>query len=264
MEFIIYPIKNPVAFNLFNFPIRYYGIIMALSFFVGIFFTYFLIQKKYSKTESEIFLDFIPYNVIFAVIGARIFYVLGNFSFYSHYPKEIFLINHGGLSIWGGILFSIPLFIYFTKKYKLDTLKFLDITSITLPMCQSIGRWGNYFNQEAYGAPYNGFLKLFVDYPYRKDGYYNYSYYHPAFLYESILDLLLFILLFVLFLKCKKLNKGTIFYLYLFFYSTIRIIVENLRIDSILDFYSIPIATIISLSILIFSGFMIIKNQRAN
>ncbi len=262
MEFVIYPLKSPVAFTLFHFPIRYYGLIMALSFFVGIFLSAFLIKKRYSNKESELFLDFIPYNVIFAVIGARVFYVLGNFSFYYSHPKEIFLINHGGLSIWGGLLFSIPLFVYFTKKYKLDTLKFLDITSISLPLCQSIGRWGNYFNQEAYGAPYNGFLKLFVDYPYRKEGYYSFDYYHPAFLYESIADFLLFIFLLLIFFKGKNYKKGNIFLIYLFFYCAIRIIVENLRIDSVLDIYSIPIASIISFVILVFSFFAYIKNSK--
>lgn len=232
---------------------------MVSAIFTAIILSYFLIKKKCSKADSELFLDFIPSVIIFSIIGARLFYVLGNITYYSKNLVEIFLINHGGLSFWGGLFFGIISFIFFCKKNKLEFLKFFDVISVTLPLAQSIGRWGNYFNQEAYGAPTNGFLKLYIDLRHRNIDYLDVQYFHPAFLYESILNLILFIFLLILFLKGKNLKTGTIFYLYLICYSLIRILVESVRIDSVLNVLNIPVAMIISVFVLIIGLYKIKK-----
>ncbi len=261
MNFVIFPPKSPVAFNFFDIPIYWYGIIMTASIFIGLIISYILILKKYSKNEAENFLDFIPFVIIFAIIGARIFYVFGNLDFYLNRPYEIIMINHGGLSIWGGLFFGILSFIFFSKKYKLNSLKLFDVLALTMPFCQAIGRWGNYFNQEAYGKPVNSFIKLFVDLKHRNAELLSTQFYHPAFLYESLLNLVLFFLLLIIFLKNKNLKNGTIFYLYLIFYSIIRMFVESFRIDSVLYVNNFPIASVISFVVLIIAIILLIKNK---
>lgn len=263
MSLILYPPKTSIAFTLFNFPIYFYGIIMVSAIFLGIILSYFLIKKRYSKACAELFLDFIPMVIIFSILGARLFYILGNLNYYILNPLEIIFINHGGLSFWGGLTFGTLSFLFFLKKNKLPLSGFFDSIAVTLPLSQAIGRWGNYFNQEAYGAPYDGFLKMFVDLKHRPIDYINFEYFHPAFLYESVLNLILFVFLLVLFLKKKNLKSGTIFYLYLICYSIIRIIVESIRIDSVLDVFNMPVAMVISFIVLISGIILILKNKKA-
>jgi len=247
MNMILYPPDSPIAFTIFNFPVRWYGIILSLAIFTGILLSSKLVKKYVSEKDYNIFLDIMPVIVISAIFGARLFYVTGNFDYYIKNPSEILLINHGGISIYGAILFGIgALFIYHKIKNFL-ILKYLDILALTMPLCQSIGRWGNFFNQEAYGAPYSGFLKMYISENCRYSQLKDIEYYHPAFLYESILDFLLFLILLTVFLKFKNIKTGTITCLYLFLYALIRIFVENIRLDSVLNISNIPIATIISI-----------------
>lgn len=261
MGLILYPPKTPIAFTVFDFPIHYYGIIMACVMLLGIFLSSFLISKKYSKHQSDTFLDFIPSVIIFSIIGARLFYVVGDIDFYFKKPIEVLLINHGGLSFWGGLIFGIASFIFFAKKNHLNLFAYFDILALVMPLCQALGRLGNYFNQEAYGLPYEGPLKLYVNLNYRLDDFLDKEFYHPTFLYESILNLLVFIILLTLFLKVKNLKEGSIFYLYLIFYSIVRIIVEYFRIDSVLSFGEVHIATIISFLVLIISLFLFSRHS---
>ena len=100
---ILYPPSNPVAFEIFNLQIRWYGLIIAFSIVIGLIFCIHLIQKFISKNDINIFLDFSPLLIIFAILGARLFYVISNWSFYRVNLSEIILINHGGLSIFGAI-----------------------------------------------------------------------------------------------------------------------------------------------------------------
>ena len=253
----IYPINNPVAFFVFDFPIRWYGFILCFSIFTGIFLGNYYALKKYNKIDADIFTDSIFPVVIFSIIGARIFYVLGDFSFYFKNPIEIIMINHGGLSIFGAILFGILTLFFYLYLMKVEILKYFDIYALVMPLCQSIGRLGNYFNQEAFGLPSHGFFKLFVDDMYRPERFANVKFFHPTFLYESILNLILFLLLICIFFKFKNYKKGLVFSLYLIFYSIIRLFVENLRIDSVLNICNIPVADILSV-ITLLGGFIIL------
>lgn len=224
---------------------------MAFVFLLGVIISVILLNKKVSKNDSDLFLDYSPTIILFSIIGARLFYVLASFEFYFKNPKEIIMINHGGLSIFGAIIFGILTFYFLSKKNKFDFLIHIDVIAVTFPLCQAIGRFGNFFNQEAYGAPYDGFLKLFVSKYYRKPQFLDVEYYHPAFLYESFFDLIIFFILLTLFFKNKKLKNGSIAAIYLILYSIIRFFIEGIRIDSVLNLASIPIAKIISIIIFI-------------
>lgn len=264
MSFIIYPPKTPILGYIFDFPIRFYGLILAFCFLVGVLICYFLFKKKYGNLVAESFLDYSPFVIIFSLFGARLFYVIGLFDYYIHNPIEIILINHGGLSIYGAIIFGIIAMYYLKIKNKIDFLKHCDVIAICLPLCQAIGRFGNYFNQEAYGAPCNSFLKLYVEKYYRPEKYINNSFFHPTFLYEMIADLFIFLILITIFFKKTDIKSGSITCLYLIFYSFIRFFIEFLRIDSVLNIHYIPVAQIISVIIFITSlSFLIFINKKS-
>ena len=141
----------------------------------------------------------------------------------------------------------------FSKRHKLSALKLADVSVIGLSIAQAIGRWGNFFNSEAFGGPTNLPWKLYIAPQYRPIPYQSCEYFHPTFLYESILDLGIFVLLFfaVKFNKCGK--DGNLALIYLIMYSIVRIFVETFRIDSVLYIYGIPVAIIVSVAIIIVS-----------
>ena len=126
----------------------------------------------------------------------------------------------------------------------------MDISAIGLALAQSIGRWGNFFNSEAFGLPTNLPWKLYIAPQYRPIPYTNVEFFHPTFLYESLLDFCIFLILFYC-IKTKKLQKqGNIAILYLILYSIIRIFVEHFRIDSVCYIFGLPVATVVSISII--------------
>jgi phosphatidylglycerol:prolipoprotein diacylglycerol transferase len=249
---------SEIAIQIFNFPVYYYGIILAFAILTGVYVADFLYRKYYDKV-SYIF-DFIPYVIIFGIIGARLYYCLVNFSYYKIHLTEVFNIRQGGLSIHGMIIFGILALWIFSKKYKIQIFKLLDSFLCATALAQSIGRWGNFFNSEAFGAPTNLPWKLYIPVSHRPLEYINFDYFHPTFLYESILDFLIFITLLALFKKYSK-TPGKITALYLILYSLVRIFVEHFRIDSILNVFNIPIAQVMSF-ILLFIGIILLATRK--
>ena len=266
IDLIINAPQSPIIGYVFKYPIRYYGLIMAFVFFLGVVLAYLLFRFKKSKDYADTFLDYSPLVIFVAIIGARLFYVLGSLEFYIARPSEIFLINHGGLSIYGAIIFGLLTLLFISKKKNFSFLEHLDMIAVVFPLCQAIGRFGNYFNQEAFGMPANCGIKLFVDVAYRPIESTNVAYYHPTFLYESVLDLIIFSILLGVFLKNKNLKNGIISCVYLILYSITRFFIEAIRIDSVLNFFGIPIAQWISLFVFIFSIIgivLILRNKKA-
>lgn len=239
-----------VAFDVFGFPIYFYGIILASAIFVGVYCAYFLYKLFYNKQEASKIIDFSPYIIIIGIIGARLYYCLVNFSYYVKHPLEIFYIRQGGLSIHGVIIIGILALYTFSKKYKLSFLKLIDVFLCGTALGQSIGRWGNFFNSEAFGTPTNLPWKLYIPITHRPPQYIDFKYFHPTFLYESIFDFLIFLILLICFKKLSK-SPGVLACLYLIMYSIVRIIVEHFRIDSVLNIDGIPIAQLVSLIIIV-------------
>lgn len=266
MSITIYPPSSPIIGYVFNYPIRYYGLIMAVVFLFGVIISYFIFKKKYSVVTANLFYDYVPFVIIFSVFGARMFYVLASWEFYKTNLIEIFMINHGGLSIFGAIIAGLFSIFVLSKLKKFDFKQHLDVISTVFPLCQAIGRIGNYFNQEAYGLPTNGLLKLYVQEQYRYLSYKNIEFYHPTFLYEGILDLLIFIVLFFVLFKYKNIKDGSIAALYLLLYSVARFIIEGIRIDSVCNLANLPIARFFSILIFLFSliALLILNKKRAN
>lgn len=246
-----------IAFTIFNIPVYFYGLILAGAIFVGVYSAYLLFRKFYDKSQAAYIIDFSPFVIILGILGARLYYCLVNFSYYSAHPLEILNIRQGGLSIHGMIIIGIISLYLFAKKYGISFLKLVDAFLCATPLAQSIGRWGNFFNSEAFGMPTNLPWKLYIPLSHRPLEYINFEYFHPTFLYESVLDILIFFVLLLMFKKLAK-KPGTIACLYLIMYSVIRILVEGCRVDSVLNVGGFPIAQIVSFVIILLASVSII------
>lgn len=242
-----------VAFRMFSTPIYYYGIIMATALFVGIFTAGLIVKKFYPELSTNVIYDISPYIIISAIIFARLYYCLLNYSYYFAHSIEILEIRQGGISIHGAIIGGLIGGIFYAKKHKLPVLKLCDIFSYGLIFGQAIGRWGNFFNSEAFGRPTETLLKLYIPIYKRPLEYLQYNYFHPTFLYESILDVCIFLILFFVIRKLTKGKDGIVFFSYLILYSVVRILIEQIRIDSVLNLWGIPIAQIVSVIIILIS-----------
>lgn len=262
---MIIPAPVDIAFNLFGLPVYRYGITMAIAIFFGIICANVLFNKLNINYKKDIILEYAPMIIIGGILCARFYFCILNFHYYFGHPVEILDIRQGGLSIHGGIAGGILSMIVIAHREKIHLLNLMDSISCAAILGQSIGRWGNYFNSEAYGLPVAGQnWGLFIPETRRVSEFAQYSLFHPTFLYESILDFgAFFILLFIL-LKSAKKYKGLTFFSYLIIYSVIRFFIEKLRIDSALNINNIPIAEIVSL-VLFLTGVLgiifIIKKQ---
>lgn len=284
-----------IAFSIGPISIYYYGIIMALALTAGIIISFYVAKKFYTTINPDLIYDIAPYLIIGGIIGARLYYCLLSVQYFAKNPLEIIQLWHGGLSIHGGIIGGVIAGVLYAKRHKLPILKLCDIFSYGLVFGQAIGRWGNFFNSEAFGRPTQNFLKLYIPIYKRPLEYIQFDYFHPTFLYESVLDLCIFIILFFIIRKLvQKLNQnvslnsfqgrtieehcdaetssarrneqdGIIFFSYLTLYSLVRIAIEQLRIDSVLNIHGIPVAQIVSeiiITISIISIFVIqLKNE---
>ena len=241
---------------------------MALSIGVGYLFTKLIARKYYKNNVSlEILSELFPIVTMFGLLGGRLYYVLFDYHYYIQHLNEIFAVWLGGLSIHGAILGGFISGVIYLRLKKQKILPYADVFAYGLLLGQALGRWGNYFNIEAYGTPTNLPWKLYVPIFYRDLKYLNYEYFHPTFLYESLWNIICFILLFFGLRRFVQKYEGTTFFLYLILYSVGRIFIEKLRIDSVLYVFNIPIAIWVSLILIFISAiaiYFIIKNNIIN
>lgn len=221
-----------------------YGIILGIAIYVGISLADKIASKFYNITsiyEQAVIL------IISGLLGARLYFCLLNFQTYFNDPIRILNIREGGLSIHGAIFAGLITIYVLSNKYKYKFLEMCDVFSVILPLSQAIGRWGNFFNSEAFGRPTNSFLKLYVAPEYRPLEFGTYQYFHPTFFYESILDLILFILMYKVFFKKMYKKNGLLSGIYLVGYSTIRLLIEPLRVDCTSFVFNLPVPIFISI-----------------
>ena len=235
-----------IAFTIGSIDIYYYGIIMAFAILTGIGVILKLRKQYYPEISYDSIFDITFLLIIFGIIGARFYYVLLDYKYFLKFPFEIFAIRHGGISIQGAILFGIISGIFYLKKHNLNFFKYADLFIFGLVSGQIIGRWGNFFNSEAFGLPTNLPWKLFIPYSNRPIQFKNEEFFHPAFLYESLLSIFIFCILYFILRKFKNRKDGLIFYIYIILYSIARIAVESIRTDSVLNIYGLHAAHIAS------------------
>lgn len=213
---------NPVAFTFFGLEVRWYGILIGL----GVIFAYELAKYLTRQTENipEVAIDdFLIMGVPLGVVGARAWYVIFEWDYYSQHASEIINIRQGGLAIHGGIVAGILVGLIYCKKKGYHFLDMADCVAPGLALAQGIGRWGNFMNGEAHGGPTDLPWGILV----------NGVRVHPTFLYESILDVAIFFFLFFVIFKRRKF-KGQVFALYGILYSIGRYFIEGMRTDSLM------------------------------
>ena len=245
---------SPILINLGFIQIRWYSVLILTAFVLG----YFLVIKSCAKRgiETSKVTDLCFYLVIVCILGARLYYCLFNLDYYSKNLLDIFKIWEGGLAIHGGIIAGLIFICFYTRKKDINMLELLDIMAPALALGQAIGRWGNFFNQEAFGPVVTRFRlrelnipKFIID-----NMYINGQYHHPTFFYESIGCLVIFIILMVM-RNSKKIRKGQIVSVYMFLYGIIRFFIEGLRQDSLM-FFNLKIAQVVSI-IMCISGVLL-------
>lgn len=250
MSTVTFPMLNlnlkisDVAFSLFGIDIYWYAIMIVTGIVMGILTL--KIREKYFKIKFSEIIDLCIIVMPIAIISARIYYILFRLDYYIESPIEMLDLRSGGLAIYGGIIGGIITCYLFCKKKNINFIELLDYAAPSLAIGQAIGRWGNFFNIEAYGTQTN--------LPWRM-GIYELGEYievHPTFLYESIGTFLLFIIL--MNIKNRKFS-GQVACTYLIGYGFIRMIIEGLRIDSLM-LGNVRISQALSLLILIL-GFII-------
>ncbi len=247
--------SSPIFLNLGFIKIHYYGAIMAFAIAFGYIVTKYIAIKHYKNLLNlKILSDLFPIITIAGILGGRFYYVIVDYKYYIHHISEIPAIWLGGLSIHGAILGGFLGGLLYLKYKHQKILIYADVFAYGLLLGQAIGRWGNYFNIEAYGLPTNLPWKMFVPIFYRDLKYLDYEYFHPAFLYEFLWNLLCFFVLYFVLRRFIQKYEGVTFFVYLILYSIGRIFIENLRIDSVLYvFNNIPVAIFVSIIIIVLS-----------
>ena len=240
---------SKVAFNLFGIDIYYYAICIV----IGIVFALILckISKDNYGIDFEDILEIILFAILFGIFGARIYYVLFNLKDYVSEPLKILNLRDGGLAIYGGLIVGGLVIIKLCKKNKINTLDFFDYIVPFVVFAQAIGRWGNFFNVEAYGYETTSFFRMQI-----LDSYGIIKHVHPVFLYEFVTNTIIFV--FLRKLQTKRKFPGQIVCMYIFLYSGIRFFLESIRSDSLM-FFSVRISQVLSMFLFFCTGYILLK-----
>lgn len=234
---------NPTAFSIGGFDIRWYGILIAIGIILGIVIAQY--NCKWREADYDNLLNIVLLSLPIGIIGARLYYVVFEFKNYENNIIDAFNIRNGGLAIHGGLIFAIGTALIYTKIKKLNFINFADVAAPSIILAQALGRWGNFFNQEAHGDVVSfEFIKHFPMFI-QKGMNINGIYYNPTFLYESTWNIIVFIILMFLLRKSNK--NGIVFFTYIGLYSIGRFIIEGMRTDSLM-IGNIRMAQLISLS----------------
>lgn len=219
-----------VAFSIFGLDVMWYGIIICSGTVLALLLAQYTSKLKGVSYDDVLTIFLVTFPS--AIIGARIYYVIFEFGQFKDNLLDMFNIRTGGLAIHGAIIATVIVVYIMAKKKGLKLLSCMDLAAPCIILAQGIGRWGNFFNQEAHGGPVSqAFISRFPEFI-QKGMLIKGTYYHPTFLYESIWDLAVFLLLLYLIHKIKE--DGVIFFLYLGLYSVGRFFIEGLRTDSLM------------------------------
>lgn len=232
------------SFHVFGFEVAFYGCTMAL----GILFGYLLAEKEAKRTgqNPDNYMDMILYAVFFALVGARLYYVIFKWDYYGQNLMQIFNVRQGGLAIYGGIIGAFATVYVFTKKRKLSFTQMLDTACPGLALGQVIGRWGNFFNREAFGDYTDGLFAMQLPVSAVRSGEITEKMWehmevidgiqfiqvHPTFLYEGLWNL--GVIIFLTIYRDKKKFSGELVLWYLVLYGVGRFWIEALRTDQLL------------------------------
>ncbi len=263
------------SISVFGFEIAFYGMIIGAAILIGLLIA--LKEAKRTGQKKETYYDLAIYGVIFSVLSARLYYVIFSWDMYKGNLLSIFNFRQGGLAIYGGIIGAVATGIIYAKKKHLSAALIFDTVAMSLVNGQMLGRWGNFFNREAFGEYTNGLfaMQLPVDavrasditdkmqkHIVKLDGV-SYIQVSPTFLYESFWCLLVLLVLF--FWRKRKRYDGELFLIYLFGYGLGRVWIEGLRTDQLLlPGIGWPVSQVLAGMIVLVTGvLMVYKRKKA-
>lgn len=221
--------------------LAWYGVILMLGAVAGAWLAAREVKRR--GGDPEIVWDLLVYLIIGGVIGARLWHVFTpppssieqgiTTAYYLTHPLDLINLRKGGLGIPGAVIGGAVALYFYTRKHKMNFMEWADIAAPSVALGQAIGRWGNYVNQELYGAPTNLPWKIYIDPRYRVSGFENYEYFHPLFLYESILNFInVFFLMWLTRRFEGRLKPGDVLLAYVITYPVIRFSLDFLRLDA--------------------------------
>ncbi|NDL66135.1 prolipoprotein diacylglyceryl transferase [Anaerotalea alkaliphila] len=262
---------DPAAFTLFGVEVYWYGIIIVLGILGGLLLAQYRAGK--SGQSKELYADFLLYGLVAAILGARIYYVVFAWESYKDNLWDIFAFREGGLAIYGGVIGAVLALVLYTRVKKLDYWLMADTAAPGLLLGQSIGRWGNFFNMEAFGGytdgPFAMALRVdalkylppsLVPHIQEMEGT-AYIQVQPTFLYESAWSLLVVLLL--LWYTRRKRFTGEIFWLYLLGYGLGRSVIEGFRTDQLFLWgTNIPASQLLAALLVVGSGIVLLVKRR--
>ena len=262
------------SISVFGFRIAFYGIIIGIGMLAGIWIAQS--DAKRRGQDPELYLDFALYAIICSIIGARIYYVLFEWDYYKENLLQIFNLRAGGLAIYGGVIGAVVTLIVFTRVRKLSFLSMADSGCLGLITGQIIGRWGNFFNCEAFGGYTESLFAMrikksivnpsmisqdLLNHLIVENGV-EYIQVHPTFLYESLWNL--GVLLFMLWYRKRKRFDGEMLAIYFMGYGLGRCWIEGLRTDQLILFGTgIPVSQALSMLLVLAAAvFLIVKGRK--
>ncbi|ASW44339.1 MAG: prolipoprotein diacylglyceryl transferase [Clostridiales bacterium] len=249
---------NRVAFEIFGIEIMWYGIIISIGVVAALILANILAKKKGLNFENIVDAFLVVFPV--SIITARLYYVIFEIESY-HSFIDVINIRNGGMAIHGGVIGALISGYLFARYRKINFLEYVDVIMPGVILAQAIGRWGNFMNQEAHGGEVTKeFISRFPEFI-QRGMYINGAYYHPTFLYESIWNLLVCIVLVLLVLKKKEKDNGIVLAGYGILYSIGRFFIEGLRTDSLMVF-GLRTAQIVSLISIILGIILILWIKR--
>ena len=257
---------QPIILRLGFLNIYWYSCLIVLSVLLGLMLV-FKLRVRF-KIKKQLLENLFFYLIIGGFLGARLYHVLSELSYYFKHPWQVFAVWQGGLGIYGAVIVGILVLFWFCRKHKLSFLSLADLLAPSLILGQAIGRWGNYFNQEIFGKPTNLPWGIPIEIGARPSEFLTGQYFHPCFLYESIWNFLIFLV--IIFMMRSDLHRGrtskerkpgNVFAFYLILYSLGRFSLEFLRIDPQPILFNLRLAQIFSLLVFIFGFYLIIKSR---
>lgn len=246
------------SISIFDFRIAFYGIIIGIGMAAGLMVA--MSDAKRRGQDPDVYVDFVLYAIIFSIIGARLYYVIFDWDYYKNDLWQIFNLRGGGLAIYGGVIGGILTLLVFTKKRKISFFSMADTAVLGLITGQIIGRWGNFFNCEAFGGYTDNLLAMRIKRSLVNpsmisqelidnlivEGGVEYIQVHPTFFYESMWNLCL--LIFMLWYRKRKRFDGEMLCIYLLGYGLGRTWIEGMRTDQLILFGTgIPVSQALSL-----------------
>ncbi len=251
---------NRVAFELFGLTIYWYAIIIVSGVIIAMWLSTREAVRVGLKPDDVT--DFMLIGLPVAIIGARLYYILFDLQYYIDDPSQIFNIRSGGIAIYGALIAGGIWLYFFCQRNFISPWTFLDIAAPSVLLAQGIGRWGNFMNHEAFGAEVSrSFLEsLYIPKFIIDNMYIDEAYRQPTFLYESVWNVIGFIVLIFLRKKTGLLKEGEVFLSYLIWYGFGRFFIEGMRTDSLYLFGGIRVSQALS-ALLFFGAISFGKNQ---